>query len=132
MKMIKLLSVLIIICPLIVFSQKKLTIEDASGMNRALYPITLRNLQWQGTDDRFTYQENGTYLVNFDKMKLAVESLGGMILTMQGDGDYNKVKALISTKSVVPVQLQSDLDKLKSASIPVDIVFEQGKSELGL
>jgi len=85
-----------------------------------------------GENGAFTYQENGTYLVNFDKMKLAVESLGGMILTMQGDGDYNKVKALISTKSVVPVQLQSDLDKLKSASIPVDIVFEQGKSELGL
>jgi len=85
-----------------------------------------------GENGAFTYQENGTYLVNFDKMKLAVESLGGMILTMQGDGDYNKVKALISTKSVVPAQLQSDLDKLKGASIPVDIVFEQGKSKLGL
>jgi hypothetical protein len=80
----------------------------------------------------FKYQENGTYMVNFDKMKLAVESLGGMILTLQGDGDYNKVKDLISTKSVVPTQLQADLDKLKGASIPVDIVFEQGKSELGL
>jgi hypothetical protein len=80
----------------------------------------------------FNYQENGTYMVNFDKMKLAVESLGGMILTLQGDGDYSKVKDLITTKSVVPTQLQADLDKLKGASIPVDIVFEQGKSELGL
>lgn len=62
MKMIKLLSVLIIICPIIVFSQKKLTIEDASGMNRALYPTTLRNLQWQDTGDRFTYQENGVIM----------------------------------------------------------------------
>jgi hypothetical protein len=80
----------------------------------------------------FTYQANGTYMVNFDKMKLAVESLGGMILSMQGDGNYEKVKDLIPTKSVIPVQLQSDLEKLKSASIPVDIVFEQGKSQLGL
>jgi hypothetical protein len=80
----------------------------------------------------FTYQANGTYMVNFDKMKLAVESLGGMILSMQGDGNYEKVKDLILTKSVIPVQLQSDLEKLKSASIPVDIVFEQGKSQLGL
>jgi hypothetical protein len=80
----------------------------------------------------FTYQENGTYMVNFDKMKLAVESLGGMILSLQGDGNYEKVKDLILTKSVIPVQLQSDLEKLKSASIPVDIVFEQGKSQLGL
>ena len=80
----------------------------------------------------FTYQANGTYMVNFDKMKLAVESLGGMILSLQGDGNYDKVKDLILTKSVIPAQLQSDLEKLKGASIPVDIVFEQGKSELGL
>jgi len=80
----------------------------------------------------FTKQENGTYLVNFDKMKLAVESLGGMILALQGEGDYNRVKELILTKSVIPTQLQTDLDKLKGASIPVDIVFKQGKSELGL
>ncbi len=80
----------------------------------------------------FTYQENGTYMVNFDKMKLAVESLGGMILSLQGDGSYDKVKELISTKSVIPTQLKADLEKLKAASIPVDIVFTQGKSELGL
>lgn len=55
----------------------------------------------------FTYQENGTYMVNFDKMKLAVESLGGMILSLQGDGDYDKVKELISTKSVIPTDRKS-------------------------
>ncbi len=80
----------------------------------------------------FTHQEDGTYLVNFDKMKLAVEGLGGMILTLQGDGNYDKVKELISAKSVIPEQLRIDLDKLKGAGIPVDIVFEQGKSVMGL
>lgn len=80
----------------------------------------------------FTRQENGTYFVNFEKMKLAVESLGGMILTLQGDGAYAKVKELITNKSVVPVQLQEDLNRLKEASIPVDVIFQQGKSELGL
>jgi hypothetical protein len=80
----------------------------------------------------FTHQEDGTYMVNFDKMKLAVESLGGMILTLQGDGAYDQVKDMILTKSVIPGQLQQDLDKLKTAGIPVDIVFEQGKSNLGL
>ena len=80
----------------------------------------------------FTHQEDGTYMVNFDKMRLAVEGLGGMILTLQGDGAYDQVKDLILTKSVIPGQLQQDLDKLKTAGIPVDIVFEQGKSNLGL
>ncbi len=80
----------------------------------------------------FTKNADGTYLVNFDNMKAAVESLANMILTMQGDGDYEGVKKLISTKSVVPPALQADLDRLKDANIPVDIVFEQGKSQLGL
>ncbi len=75
---------------------------------------------------------NGTYKVNFDNMKTALENLSGMILTMQGDGDYDAVKKLIETKSVIPANLQADLDRLKEAGIPVDIVFNQGKSAIGL
>jgi len=80
----------------------------------------------------FTHQANGTYMVNFETMKQAVESLGGMILTLQGNGAYEQVKELIRTKSVIPAQLQQDLDKLKGAGIPVDITFDQGKHKLGL
>lgn len=80
----------------------------------------------------FTKNADGTYLVNFDNMKLAVESLANQILTLQGDGDYESVKQLISMKSVIPPALQADLGRLKEANIPVDIVFEQGKSKLGL
>lgn len=80
----------------------------------------------------FTYNPNGTYSVNFIKMKAAVEGLGGMILTLQGNADYEGVKQLIATKSVIPAQLQKDLNKLKDANIPVDIVYTQGKSSIGL
>lgn len=62
MKIIKYLSVILILCPFLSFSQKKLTIEDASGMNRALYPASLRNLQWMGSGDRFTYLESNAIL----------------------------------------------------------------------
>lgn len=82
-------------------------------------------------NDAFEYS-NGTYKVNFDKMKSAVEGLGGMILKYQGDGDYEGVKKLISEKSVIPANLQKDLDRLKDANIPVDIVFTQGKSAMNL
>ncbi len=82
-------------------------------------------------NNAFEYKD-GTYLVNFENMKKAVEGMGGMILTMQGNADYDGVKQLIATKSVIPATLQQDLDKLKDANIPVDIVFNQGKSELGL
>lgn len=83
-------------------------------------------------EDAFSYSENGTYLVDFEKMKAAVESLGARILTMQGNADYEGVKELIATKSVIPANLQNDLSRLKDANIPVDIVFTQGKSTLGL
>jgi dipeptidyl-peptidase-4 len=63
MKFIKFLPVLVLLFPLISFSQKKLTIEDASGMNRSIYPTSLRNLQWIGTSDRFTYIDNNAILI---------------------------------------------------------------------
>jgi dipeptidyl-peptidase-4 len=62
MKQLIYLSALIILVPLLSISQKKLTIEDASGMNRSLYPKTLRNLQWRGSGDKFTYIENGVIM----------------------------------------------------------------------
>lgn len=85
-----------------------------------------------GTKKAYTCQPNGTYTINFDAMKEAVAGLGGEILVMQGNGAYEQVKNLILTKSVIPEQLQKDLDRLKGAGIPVDIVFEQGKSVMGL
>lgn len=51
--------VLILVSQIFVFAQTKLlTVEDASGMNRALMPKTLRNLQWKGTSDYFTFIDN--------------------------------------------------------------------------
>lgn len=82
-------------------------------------------------NNAFEYS-NGTYKVNFDNMKKAVEGLGGMVLTYQGNADYEGVKQLIANKSVIPAGLQADLDRLKDANIPVDIVFTQGKSAMGL
>ena len=51
---------------------------------------------------------------------------------MQGDGDYDAAKKLVAEKGVIMPDLQSDLDKLTEAGIPVDIVFEQGPEMLGL
>lgn len=74
----------------------------------------------------------GTYRVNFDKMQQAMNELSEMILTLQGDGDYEGVASLVSKQGNIDVQLQADLDRLQEASIPVDVVFEQGIDVLGL
>jgi hypothetical protein len=84
----------------------------------------------QGAFSRNT--ETGYYRVNFDAMQQAMTNLSKLILTLQGDGDYAGASKLLSEKGVVSEQLQSDLDRLGSAGIPVDIVFEQGSEVLGL
>ena len=77
-------------------------------------------------------EETGTYRVDFEKLKEATQSLSEVILKLQGDGDYDGTAKLVSEKGLIPTQLQGDLDRLREAEIPVDVVFEQGIEVLGL
>ena len=61
-----------------------------------------------------------------------MEALSNIILTLQGDGDYDGVAKLVAEKALINDALQADLDRLAEANIPVDIVFEQGVNVLGL
>lgn len=72
-----------------------------------------------------TKMPNGRYSIDFPKFKAAMTSLSGIILTLQGDGDYKKVAALINEKAVIKAELQKDLAILTQKSIPVDLVFKQ-------
>ena len=75
-------------------------------------------------------ETTGRYRVDFEAMREAVEGLSELILTLQGDGDYDGVAQLMEERGVVPPELQADLDRLDSAGIPRDIIFEQGASVL--
>jgi len=70
--------------------------------------------------------------VNYDKMFVAMRDLSNVILTLQGNGDYDGVANLVAEKGIITEELQADLDRLSSANIPVDVVFEQGIETLGL
>ena len=72
----------------------------------------------------------GTYRIDFEAMREATNGLSELILTLQGDGDHDGAAALLAEKGVVDPALQADLDRLGSAGIPVDIIFEQGESVL--
>ena len=72
----------------------------------------------------FTRNPDGTYSVNFEKMKDAVISSSQQILKIQGDGDYAGAKSLIEKDGFIKEELKKDLDRVNSAGIPVDIVFE--------
>lgn len=77
-------------------------------------------------------ETNGTYKVDIEKMKNAMNALSEKILTLQGDGDYEEVINLVNEMGLIKPQLQADLDRLAQLGIPVDITFEQGAQVLGL
>lgn len=80
----------------------------------------------------FTKNADGTYSVNFEKMKAATNSLSALILKLQGDGDKAGVEDLMKRMGSISPDLQKDLDALSGKKIPVDLIFEQGKTVLGL
>jgi hypothetical protein len=76
--------------------------------------------------------DTGRYSVDFERMEQAMTDLSRLLLTLQGDGDYEGASELTNSMGVIRPQLQEDLDRLTRASIPVDISFVQGASVLGL
>ena len=76
--------------------------------------------------------ETGKYRVDFEAMQNAMTELSRLLLTLQGDGDYDGASELTNSKGIVGPVLQADLDRLTAANIPVDITFIQGADELGL
>jgi len=75
---------------------------------------------------------SGHYRVNFERMQMGIDLLAGNILRLQGNGDYAGVGTYMTSYGVIRPELQGDLGRLRTRGIPVDIVFEQGASVLGL
>lgn len=74
----------------------------------------------------------GTYRVVPDVADKAMEDLCALILKLQGEGDLEGVKELMRTNGSIRPELQADLDRIGRSAIPVDVVFEQGATVLGL
>ncbi len=77
-------------------------------------------------------EPGGTWRVVPEKMTPAVAALSERILTLQGDGDYDATDAFVREYGRTTRELRASLDKVESAGIPVDVVFEQGVDVLGL
>jgi hypothetical protein len=73
-----------------------------------------------------------TYRVDPTRMQEAMNALSERILTLQGNGDYAGVTAFMDQYGRMTPALEQDLARLAEADIPVDIVFEQGKSVAGV
>jgi len=82
-------------------------------------------LQQQGAFTRDS--ASGKYRVDFPKFQAGMNALSEKILTLQGNGDYEGVGAFQEQYGKISPQLQSDLGRLKTKGIPVDVVFDQAK-----
>jgi len=76
--------------------------------------------------------DTGTYRVNVPEFEQAIKNLSHDLLVLQGNGDYDAVVAFVDKYGKVGEQLQADLNRLDALNIPVDIVYQQGKAQLGL
>jgi len=61
-----------------------------------------------------------------------VNEWSAFILSVEGEGDYDKAVTYMKENGTIRPELQVGLDKLKEANIPKDVVFEQGVAALGL
>jgi peptidase M49-like protein len=73
----------------------------------------------------FSRGADGKYRVDPVKMRQGADSLSRVILTLQGDGDYEGVGRFSERFGTIGPVLRADLDRLRTRSIPVDIVYEQ-------
>jgi hypothetical protein len=67
----------------------------------------------------FVQKPDGTFAVDFGKVKSAVQDLTHDLLTLEATGDYNGAREMLGKLAVVRPETRRALDKL--GSIPVDI-----------
>ncbi|MFZ4520656.1 MAG: dipeptidyl-peptidase 3 family protein [Bacteroidales bacterium] len=80
----------------------------------------------------FERSANGTYKVNFGKIRDAMNKWAALVLKFEGDGDYAGASTYLETNGKIRPDLQTDLERIKTANIPLDIIYEQGTATLGL
>ena len=80
----------------------------------------------------FSRNADGTFKVDIEKTRKAINEWSAFILSVEGEGDYDKAATYMKENGKVRSDLQTGLELLKSANIPKDVVFDQGKVALGL
>ncbi len=78
----------------------------------------------------FSRNEAGLYVIDFEKARAAMNSWADLVLTTQGNGDYEFAVKFREENGGITPSLQADLDRINGAGIPKDIRFVQGKDIL--
>jgi len=73
----------------------------------------------------FTAHSDGTFAVDFSKIKGAVRDLTHDLLTIEAQGDYAAAKKMLDQWGVVRPEMQRAIDGLKSLPTDIDPVNEK-------
>lgn len=80
----------------------------------------------------FSRNAQGKYVIDVEKARAAAREWASIIIAMEGEGDAVAAKAYSDKNGKVGADLQKDLDAIRDANIPRDIVYKQGTAVLGL
>ena len=80
----------------------------------------------------FTRNADGKYVIDVDKARQAAREWASIIIAMEGEGDAAAAKTYSDRNGKIGSELQHDLDKIRDANIPRDIIYRQGADVLGL
>lgn len=80
----------------------------------------------------FQFNEEGKIIIDYDKSKTAIEGWANLILTTQGDGNFEFAQKYRKENAIYPTELKNCLDSINNAGIARDIRFNQGLEVLGL
>ena len=80
----------------------------------------------------FSINADGKYVIDVEKAREAARGWASIIIAMEGEGDAAAAKAYSDKNGKIGAELQRDLDAIRDANIPRDIVYKQGASVLGL
>lgn len=97
------------------FRSIRFGLEEAHGKGQALQFNFI--LEKGG----FSYHPDGTFSVDYTKVRQSVEELSRVILTIEAKGDKAGAKALLENYAAVTPQLQRAFDSLEDVQVPVDI-----------
>ena len=90
------------------------------GLNESHGKGIALQFNYLSDEGAFIYnQHDGTFSVDFTKIKPAVEKLTHDIMTIQAEGSYEKAKALLENYVLIRPEMNVSLDKL--TDVPVDI-----------
>jgi uncharacterized protein (DUF1684 family) len=95
------------------FRTLRFGLNDAHGKGMAMQVNYLTD---QGG---FVAHADGTFAVNFDKIRAAVRDLDHELLTVEATGDYARAKQMLDQLGVIRPNMQKALSGLEG--IPVDI-----------